>query len=223
LYRNVHGALLEDVTNVTGAGLGSYAQVTWGNGLVDFDNDGDRDLYIACGHLYDNVEHFDDQSSYRATNLLYENVGQGKFLEVSRQAGSGLAVKLSSRGAAFDDLDNDGDVDIVVLNSRSEPTLLRNESAHGNHWIELVLQGTTCNRDGVGSQVEVVADSLVQVDEVHSGRGYQGHFGSVLHFGLGQRGRVHEVRVRWLGGATEVWRDLTVDRRHTLRQGGATP
>ena len=117
-------------------------------------------------------------------------------------------------------MDNDGDVDIVVLNSRSQPTLLRNDSAQGgNHWIELKLRGTTCNRDGVGSRVEVFSGALVQVDEVHSGRGYQGHFGSVLHFGLGQHSRLNEIRVRWLGGATEVWRDLPVDRQYTLRQG----
>ncbi len=222
LYRNLEGTLFEDVSRSSGAGLGTFPQVTWGNGLVDFDNDGDRDLFIACGHLYDNVDQFDDRSSYHATNLLYENLGRGKFSEISRQAGPGLNIRLSSRGAGFDDLDNDGDVDLVILNSRREPTLLRNDTPGGNHWIGLKLQGTVANRDGAGSRVEVITSESRQVDEVHRGRGYQSHYGSLVHFGLGQNATAVEVRVHWIGGDTEVWQDLPVDRVHTLteRRGG---
>jgi enediyne biosynthesis protein E4 len=126
--------------------------------LIDFDNDGHRDLFIACGHLIDNVEQFDDTTSYHARNILLRNNGQGRFVNVSDQCGDGLLPKLSSRGAAFDDLDNDGDIDVVILNSRREPTILRNESVTGGHnWLQVQLRGTTIQpgrhrraRDGQG-------------------------------------------------------------------------
>ena len=121
LYRNVGDGLLEDITQRTGAGAGSLAHVTWGAGFVNIDNDGDRDLYVACGHVQDLVEMFDDLTSYHAHNILLENRGQGRFVDESSQCGDGLAVKLSSRGMALDDLDNDGDIDIVVLNSDESP------------------------------------------------------------------------------------------------------
>ena len=149
LYRNVEGVFLEDVTNTSGAGRGTNAEVTWGNGLIDFDNDGDRDIFIASGHLYPNVEKFDDRSSYRAKNLLFEN-HNGKFQNVSGTAGSGLDVKLSSRGAGFDDLDNDGDIDVVVLNSRAQPTFLRNDSPPAA-WLDIRLIGKSSNRFGCWS------------------------------------------------------------------------
>jgi hypothetical protein len=212
LYKNAGGGFLDDVTNSTGIGLGTLSEVTWGNGFVDFDNDGDRDMFIACGHLYDNVDQFDDRTSYQARNMLFENLGGGKYRNVSEQGGDGMAVKRSSRGAGFDDLDNDGDVDVVILNSRREPTLLRNESVTGNHWIEIQLRGTKANRDGVGARVEVAAGELTQVAEVHSGRGYQSHYGSRLHFGLGKHRQVDLVRVRWVGGGVDVLEKVAVDR-----------
>ncbi|OHB65783.1 MAG: hypothetical protein A2V70_00750 [Planctomycetes bacterium RBG_13_63_9] len=230
LYRNLGDGLFEDVTVASGAGLGTRCHVTWGNGFVDFDNDGDRDLFIACGHLYDHVDQFDDTTSYFARNLLMMNVGDGKFENVSDQCGDGMLVKLSSRGAGFDDLDNDGDIDVVVLNSRREPTILRNDTDSGNHWIEIRLRGVKSNRDGVGARVNVVAGDLTQIDEVHSGRGYQSHFGMRLHFGLGKRDRVDRIEVRWVGGAIDVLRDVRPDQVLTIteqtgeegaRQGGA--
>ena len=220
LYRNVNGLLLEDVTARTGIGRGTHTQVTWGNGFVDFDNDGDRDMFIACGHLYDNVAQFDDRTSYHAPNMLLRNLGNGRFTNVSGQCGDGMAVKRSSRGVGFDDLDNDGDIDVVVLNSRREPTLLRNDSRSGNHWLELRLRGKRSNREGVGARVEVTAGPLTQVDEVHSGRGYQGHYGSRLHFGLGPHGQVDRIRVRWVGGGVDVLEHVPADQIFTVTESG---
>ncbi|MFH1920468.1 MAG: CRTAC1 family protein [Planctomycetota bacterium] len=222
LYRNLGDGSFEDVTFQTGAGTGSLPHVTWGTGLVDFDNDGDRDLFIACGHLKDNVELHDDTTAFNVRNLLLMNTGDGKFVNVSDECGDGLSVKLSSRGAAFDDLDNDGDVDAVILNSRREPTILRNESNSGlskNHWIEIRLRGVKTNRDGVGAQVTVEAGDLAQVDEVHSGRGYQSHYGTRLHFGLGERDRVDRIEVRWIGGGVDVLNNVAADRLLTITEG----
>ncbi|TKJ37078.1 MAG: hypothetical protein CEE38_09250 [Planctomycetes bacterium B3_Pla] len=212
LYKNLGNAMFEDVTFVTGAGAGTLNNVTWGNGFVDFDNDGKRDIFVACGHLQDNIEQFDDASTYHQRNILLLNTGNGKFVDVSDECGDGLKVNLSSRGAAFDDLDNDGDIDVVILNSRREPTILRNDSANENHWIQIRLQGVKTNRDGVGARVKVVAGDLTQIDEVHSGRGYQSHYGTRLYFGLGKRDRIDRVEVRWIGGGVDVVRNVEVDQ-----------
>ncbi|MHC4324015.1 MAG: FG-GAP repeat domain-containing protein, partial [Planctomycetota bacterium] len=118
LYRNLGDGTFEDVTRVAGAGDGTLPHVTWGNGFADFDNDGDRDIFIACGHLHDNIELFDNVTSYHVQNILLENAGGEKFVNISGKCGDGLAANISSRGAGFDDLDNDGDIDAVILNSR---------------------------------------------------------------------------------------------------------
>ena len=219
LYKNLGERMFQDVTMLTGAGAGTLSQVTWGNGLVDFDNDGDRDIFIACGHLQDKVESYDPAATYKQRNILLLNTGKERFQDVSDQAGSGLGIKLSSRGAGFDDLDNDGDVDAVIINSRGAPTLLRNDSHNTHHWIQIHLRAKQTNRYGVGARVKVVAGGLVQIDEVHSGRGYQSHYGMRLHFGLGQRNKIDHIEVRWIGGGMDVFKGIAVDQAVVLREG----
>lgn len=219
LYKNLGDGAFQDVTLMTGAGAGTLPNVTWGNSFVDFDNDGDRDIFIACGHLQDNVELFDDTSTYLVRNILLMNTGDGKFADVSDESGDGLLVKLSSRGAGFDDLDNDGDMDVVILNSREKPTVLRNDTSNANHWIQVRLRGVKTNRDAVGAHVKVVSGDLSLIDEVHSGRGYQSHYGMRLHFGLGKRDRVDRIEVHWIGGGVDILEDLAVDRLLTITEG----
>ncbi len=219
LYRNLGNGCLEDVTLTTGVGEGSLPYVNWGVGLVDLDNDADRDVFIACGHLQVQIDQYDDSTAYRVRNIVMMNTGDEKFVNVSDRCGNGLAPKQSSRGTAFDDLDNDGDVDAVVLNSRSHPTVLRNESPANNHWILIRLRGIGSNRDGIGSQVEVVTGDVRQVAEVHSGRGYQSHHGLRLHFGVGSSDRIDSVEVRWLGGGVDLLTDVEVDQRLTIIEG----
>ena len=218
LYRNSGGEFFEDVTVLTGAGTGAFLPVTWGTGLVDFDNDGDRDLFISCGHLQDTIAAIDDTASYETPNLLLEN-RLGKYVDVSREGGDGMAVRLSSRGAGFDDLDNDGDVDAVVLNSRREVTMLRNDTDDGNHWLEVSLRGVRSNRDGVGAHVKVVSGDLTQVAEVHGGRSYQSHYGTRLHFGLGPRGRIDRIEVVWVGGHRDLVEQVQADQVITITEG----
>ncbi|WP_162006717.1 CRTAC1 family protein [Roseimaritima sediminicola] len=224
LYRNnQNGVLIEDVTRATDAGEGTLPHVTWGNGFADFDNDGHRDLFIACGHLDDNLDQLggNDTTAYRVANVLLKNTGRETFIDVSRHSGDGMQVALSSRGVALGDLDNDGDEDVVILNSRREPTLLRNDSTASHHWIAIRLIGADSNRSGVGARVTVVADDLVQVREVHSGRGYQSHFGTPLHFGLGSRERIDRIEVEWIGGGRDVLQSLPVDQTWTITEGGS--
>ena len=220
-YRSMNGRMFEDVSMITGAGTGTYVPVTWGIGSVDFDNDGDRDIFVACGHLQDMIERYDNIETYFQENVLLMNAGEGKFTDVSKDSGDGMKVKLSSRGAVFGDLDNDGDVDVVILNSRREPTVLRNDSRNSNHWLDVVLHGVKTNRDGVGARVKVVAGDLTQVDEVHSGRGYQSHYGMRLHFGLGKRDHIDRVEVRWIGGASDIFENIAVDTLITLTEGAS--
>lgn len=218
LFRNRGDGSFDDVTLETGAGAGSFPYVKWGVGFVDFDNDGYRDLFILCGHLQDNIELWDDTTAYLCRPVLLRNTGDGRFLNVSDFAGDGLRVKVVGRGAAFDDLDNDGDIDVVIVSSRRPAAILRNDSHTGNHWLQLELRGQQANRDGVGAHVRVVAGPLSQLAEVHSGRSYQSHFGSRLHFGLGRHARVDRIEIRWLGGTTQVLRDIPADQRIVVQE-----
>ncbi len=227
LYRNLGDGMLEDVTLRTDAGAGTLQHVNWGTGLIDFDNDGDRDVFIANGHTEDNAELRDSSTAWRARNVLLQNklieTGEARFVDISDQAGDGLLPVRASRGTAFDDLDNDGRIDVVILNIRDQPTILRNESENDHHWLQIQLRGTGSNRDAVGSRVTVTAGDLVQIAEVHSGRGYQGHFGSRLHFGLGSHDRVDRVEIRWHGRQTQVLTDLPTNRLHTIIQPAHQP
>ncbi|MCH8218205.1 MAG: CRTAC1 family protein, partial [Planctomycetes bacterium] len=219
LHRNLGDGLFADVTLLTGAGTGTFAYVTWGTGLVDFDNDGDRDIFVATGHVQDNIERYDNAATSATPNVLLLNQGEGTFVDVSERSGDGMQAIGRSRGAAFDDLDNDGDVDVVVLNARAAPTLLRNESSEQGHWLQVGLRGVRTNRDGVGARVTVVAGDLVQTAEVHSGRGYQSHYGMRLHFGLGTHRRVDRIEVRWIGGGVDICRDVEADQLFVLTEG----
>ncbi len=221
LYQNLGDDFFDDVTQKTGAGSGTLTMVTWGVGFVDFDNDSYRDLFIACGHLQDNIDKYDDVTSYLQRNILLSNTGRGTFADVSRTGGSGMEVKLSSRGAGFDDLDNDGDVDVVVLNSRARPTILRNDSPNKGNWLQIQLKNRGAKRNAIGARVIVEAGDLTLIDEVHSGRGYQSHYGTRLHFGLGNRDQVDRIEVRWIGGGVDVFEKVAAGQLITIAEGSS--
>ncbi len=142
------------------------------------------------------------------------NDGRGRFTNASKKAGSGLQVIASSRGAAFDDLDNDGDTDIVVLNSDGPPTLIRNDSRLGKHWLDLRLIGSRSNRSAAGASVRLTAGGKTQVLGVHNGRGYQSHYGTRLHFGLDNAENIDQLEIRWPSGTVQTLQrsQLTLDQ-----------
>ena len=185
LFRNLGRGQFEDTSVQSGIGPICMRYIKWGPGFADFDNDGRRDLFIANGHIEPFIEHLDPTTAYRAPKTLLLNAGGGKFTDISSAAGDGVAVRSSGRGLGLGDLDNDGRINVVVLNSQDGPTILRNITKNANHWVQFRLRGVKTNRDGVGARVKVTAGGLTQIDEVHSGRGYQSHFGTRLHFGLG--------------------------------------
>jgi enediyne biosynthesis protein E4 len=216
LYRNLGSGLFEDATRKAQIPNTLYPHVNWGTGIVDFDNDGRKDIFIANGH-FDRVELMDDRTAKKLRNTLLLNVGNGKFKDVSSIAGNGLTIVESSRGTGFDDLDNDGDVDVVVLNSDAAPSILRNDSTGTNQWIQLRLQGSSSNKDGVGSKIVVKAGQLVVTSQVVSGRGYQSHFGARQYFGLGQSDQIR-VEVGWPSGKKSVFDAIEANKVHLLTE-----
>lgn len=219
LYKNTGNGFFEDVTFSTGAGGRAYPYVNWGVGLVDFDNDGDKDIFIGNGHINDRIGEIDDTTAYRVANAVLRNDG-GKFVDVSATAGDLPNLVKSTRGVAFADLDLDGRVDVVILNSQDTADILRNVTDTDNHWIQIDLRQTGKNCFGVGSRVKVVAGELVQYDEVHAGRGYQSHWGLRLHFGLGSHDRVDRLEVHWHGGGHDIIENIPADQIITVSPGG---
>jgi hypothetical protein len=222
LYRNlgvIHGMVrFKDVTVETGAGTGSRPLVTWGCGLVDFDNDGTRELFTAAGHLQDTVEQYDRSSTYKQRSLLLRQ-RNGRFVDVTAESGEGLKRLESSRGAVFGDLNNDGKLDLVMLNARSRPSILLNDTVTSDHWLLLKLVGAKSNRSAVGTLVRLTAGGRTQVDEVRAGRGYQSAEDLRLHFGLGANAVVDQLVIRWPSGLEEVRTNLPADQVLRLTEG----
>ncbi|MFO0941155.1 MAG: CRTAC1 family protein [Pirellulales bacterium] len=202
LYMNLGGGLFMDQTNVVQIDNRLHPHVTWGCGMVDFDNDGDLDIYVACGHFMDNIGFIDDRTTVKVRDFVLENRG-GKFIDVSRSVGSGLDIVESSRGAAFDDFDNDGDVDVIVLNWNSKPSVLRNDCQNQKRGLSIQLVGTQGNRSAIGAKVFLHSDqNSPRASQVVAGRGYQSHYGSTLHFGI-TPGDDCWVEVVWPGSSKE--------------------
>ncbi len=219
LYRNLGEGLFEDVSRLSHVGRTVLSHTNWGVGLIDFDNDRDLDVLFANGHFLKNIETIDDRTTYQVPNTLMLNDGRGRFADVSKSSGPGLEISESTRGAGFDDIDHDGDIDCVLLNANSSPTLLVNRSTDVGHWIGFRLIGTKTNRDAIGARVQITAGSSKQVSMVHAGRGYQSHFGTELHFGLGKETQLGEVMITWPGGEKETFRCREINTTIPLIQG----
>lgn len=218
LYCSLGQGLFEDAGLEAGLGRACVPHVNWGNGFADLDNDGDRDLLVANGHLEEMIHSIDESTAYRVRNTLYANDGDGTFTDVTEASGSGMQIVACSRGVALEDMDNDGDVDVIVLNALGKPSIIRNDTTTPNHWLQVRLQGGRENLFGVGARVSVTTGNCVQIDEVHGGRGYQSYFGTRLYFGLGKRTRVDRVEVRWPDGATDVLDDVPVDQLAQIKK-----
>jgi hypothetical protein len=210
LYRN-YGAGFE-VTS-TRAGLGvNRKHVGFGVNFLDFDNDGWADIFIANGHVYSQIASRKLYLTYREPKILYRNLGNGRFQDVSAAAGPAIASENLGRGCAFGDVDNDGDVDILVNNLDGAPTLLRNDGGNRNNWILIKCTGTRSNRSAIGTRVKVTTADRSQINEVMSGSGYYSQNDLRLHFGLGRASKVDTVEVAWPSGVKETFRDLAVNR-----------
>lgn len=220
LYRNLGNNNFQDETATSGIAGPSTPYVAWATSFVDFDNDTWPDLLISDGHVYPQMETAEvEAAGYRQPILLFRNNGNGTFSELSQAAGLRRLPLMSRRGAAFGDLNNDGLVDVVILNADGPPTVLLNTTRNANHWISIRCVGTASNRDGVGARVTVRTSKLAQVQEVTAGSSYLSQNDLRLHFGLGPQDHVDAVEIRWPSGKAETVRDLEADRFYTITEG----
>ena len=202
LYRALGRGLFEDVATAAGLGV-QNRYVEWGAGLPDLDNDGRPDVVYVTGHVYPEVERTLSQYPHRGPRMIFRNMGQTRFVDVTAASG-GAADPRSSRGAAFGDYDNDGDEDVLVMNMNEPPSLLRNDYKGPNHWLSIRLIGTQSNRAAIGALVTVTAAGIRQSRPVVSQASYYSHDDLRLHFGLGGATTADRVEIRWPGGATQT-------------------
>ena len=220
LYRNDGAAGFADVTTLTGLGVPTLNWLGWSTRFFDYDNDADLDLFVVNGHVYPEVDLSEfTGTTYAQPNLLFANQGNGEFIDVSATSGPGLAVTKVSRGACFGDYDDDGDVDVFVVNLNDTPTLLRNDGGNGYNWLTVLALGTRDNRDGVGARVRVITSSGSQLRTVNGSSGYLAHNDIRAHFGLGQQLRA-DVEITWPDGAVQKIEDMPANRLLVVHQNG---
>jgi len=224
LYHNLGGGNFEDATFT--AGLGAHTQfLGWGCGFFDFDNDGWPDILICNGHVYPEVEQLKTEAGYRQRKLLYRNLRNGHFADISLQVGPGISDPAACRGCAFGDFDNDGDVDVVVNTVNDFPQLLRCDSKLANNWIKVRTIGTQSNRSGIGARVACVtrvpgeSKPHRQIDEVRSGGSYISQNDLRIHFGIGKAEQVDLLEIRWPSSHVDTIKDVKANQLVLVKEG----
>jgi len=219
LYANSEQGLCEDRTFAAGVGVNTRF-LGWATAFVDFGNDGWLDLFLCNGHVYPEVAQLRTEAAYAQRKVVYLNRGDGRFEEVTEQLGPPATTPRPARGAAFGDVDNDGDVDIVINNVNAPPDLFRTDTDPGRHWILLKLVGTASNRSAIGARVGCTAGGTRQWQEVRGGGSYNSQNDLRVHFGLAGATVVDRLWIRWPSGLAEEWRDVAADQILELREGG---
>ena len=222
LYQNESAAFFTDVSFISGIGAATLSSFKWAVEFFDYNNDGLLDLFVANGHLQENISLFSD-STYPQADLLFRNTrqqdGTYHFTDTSTEVGLTQLPKKVSRGAAFGDYDNDGDIDIFLNNSNQPATLLRNDGGNGNHWLTLQLIGTQSNASAIGTQVFVQASSLSLFREVRSGASYLSQSDLRVHFGLGKHSTIDTLAIRWQSGRRDQFSHLKSNQILRIKEG----
>lgn len=219
LFRNDGPFNFIDASYAAGIASPTRPYVGWGDAFVDLDNDGWEDFFMVNGHVYPQVNVAGVGIKYREPALLFENMHNGTFRDISQQVGPAIETPQVSRGLAVGDLFNDGHMEMVVENLEGAPMILRPEGVEQNYWISLSLQGTKSNRLALNARVRITAGDLVQTDEVRSGGSYLSQNDLRLHFGLGQHNHVDKVEVFWPSGKNDIYEQLAADRFYTIVEG----
>jgi hypothetical protein len=217
LYRNDGKGGFEDVTNSSGLGV-ETRYISWGAGMFDFDNDGYPDLFWVTGSVYPEVEKVLPNYPFKSSRILFRNLKNGKFEELLEQAGPGIIAPHASRGCAFGDFDNDGDIDMLVMNLNEAPSLLRNDIKGNNRWVKVKLIGVTSNRSAIGARVTAHYGGKIQAQEVMSQSSFYSANDLRLHFGLGEVAKV-DLDIRWPNGKVEKIANLDANHLFTIREG----
>ncbi len=217
LYRGQGANVFADVSYA--AGFQNQPNVSWGTKFFDYNNDGWLDLFVANGHVYPQVDKAGLDAGYRQRKYLHKNNRNGTFSEVAAQSGDALMEKRVSRGVAFGDIDNDGDVDLVVNDLDGSPSVLRNDGGNAGNSVLIKTVGARSNRDGIGARVKIVSGDLTQIDEVRSGASYISHNDLRLHFGLEKRTKIDRIEIRWPGGAVDNIEGVGVNRILVVKEG----
>lgn len=219
LYRNLHDGSFEDATFETKLGYATFHMSGFGACFMDYDNDGASDVFMANGHILDNIQLYHTDTQYAEPKLMFRNIGKGVFENVSDRLGRDFQLHRVSRGTALADFDNDGDLDLLVNNNGQPPQLFRNDGGNRNHWLQILLVGTKSNRDGVGARVKIVSGSRVLYDQRKGGRSYQSAHDARLHFGLGKNPVVDSIEILWPSGAITRLENLRSDQVITVKEG----
>jgi hypothetical protein len=217
LYRNDGKGHFDDLTIRAGLAV-ETRYIAWGAGIVDLDNDGLPDLFAVTGSVYPEIERRLPNYPFKTPRLIFRNLGDGRFEELIEEAGPGVLAAHSSRGCAFGDFDNDGDLDVLVMNMNEPPSLLRNDVSGGNHWLKVRLIGTASNRSAIGSRVTARYGARQQVQELMAQSSFYSVNDPRLHFGLGTETSV-DLTIRWINGAVETIRGVKADQIVTIREG----
>jgi len=221
LYHNDGQSTFNDASYLTGIAPVAMQNVTFGCKLFDADNDGALDLILANGHVQDNIRKIDTSTDYRQATILLRNRGGTpvSFEDISATAGPDLQRPIVGRGLAVGDYDNDGRMDVLIVDSEGSPLLLHNESAPTGHWLGIKLVGKSSNRSGIGAVVTAAADGRTLTQLCHTDGSYLSASDSRVHFGLGRSARVATLTVRWPSGHIDTLKDVAVDRYLTLHEG----
>jgi hypothetical protein len=218
LYRNMKGEFFDDMTNAAGLAVNT-TYVSWGVGFEDLDNDGWLDIFHVNGTVYPEVEKVDPTYKYKAQRVVYRNLGNGTFEEISDFCGPAVLEPHASRGCAFGDFDNDGNVDVLIMNSGEPPSLLRNQNRSGNQWLSVKLLGTRSNRSAIGGRIVVTAAGRRQIREVMSGSSYISQSDLRQHFGLGAASKAEQIEVQWPSGGVERVGSVEANQFLTIQEG----
>jgi hypothetical protein len=217
LYRNDGKGFFDDFTIRAGIGVETRF-VGWGAGVVDLDNDGLPDLFLVTGSVYPEVERSLPAYPFRTPRIVFRNLGDGRFEELIEEAGPGVAAAHTSRGCAFGDFDNDGDMDVLVMNMNEPPSLLRNDVTSGGHWLKVLLTGVASNRSAIGARVVARYGNRRQAQDVTAQSSFYSASDRRLHFGLGSA-TAADLTIRWPNGATETIEGVEADQLVVIREG----